>query len=100
MPSTVVLEPTPELLKIASRVVWFDTPDNVLKQPSYFLAALMTHGLAADVLYVLNRYGLGAFAQALQDPPVGVFDARSWTYWHLRCGMEPVPPLPVRNFPT
>lgn len=41
-------------------------------------------------LAALLRHGLGLF-----DAPPGVFDARSWRYWHLMFA-RPVPPLPVR----
>ena len=35
----------------------------------------------------------------LDDPPPGVFDVRSWTFWNVRYHREPVPPLPRRRIP-
>ena len=33
----------------------------------------------------------------LRDPPVGIFNARSWSFWHLRLGFDAVPDLPRRR---
>jgi len=37
-------------------------------------------------------------AKAIRNAPLGVFDARSWTYWNLKIGRYPVPPLPERKY--
>jgi len=36
------LPPTPELLAVARRVVWFKEPDEALADPVHFLAHVMT----------------------------------------------------------
>ena len=38
--------------------------------------------------------------EALAQAPPGVFDARSWSYWHLMLDPSPAPPLPQRKLPT
>jgi len=52
-----------------------------------------------DLRLVLERYGQAAFREALQSAPPGLFDERSWHYWHHRLRLLPVPPLPQRLIP-
>jgi predicted nucleotidyltransferase component of viral defense system len=35
----------------------------------------------------------------LEDPPTGIFDMRSWAYWHRVYGRSTIPPLPSRRIP-
>jgi hypothetical protein len=46
-----------------------------------------------------RQWGLDAFRRVLATPPPGVFDPRSWNYWHVVFGIAPIPPLPVRKLP-
>lgn len=39
------------------------------------------------------------FRKALRQTHPGVFDVRSWAYWHVVLGMDPAPPLPERHLP-
>ncbi len=50
-------------------------------------------------LVALERAGIGIpeFREALDHAPAGILDARSWTYWNLKCGRKTVPPLPIRK---
>jgi hypothetical protein len=91
-------EPTPELLEVASRVVWFKEPSATLNDPIHFLAYAMKLGTADDLI-ALDKAGinLAHFQEVLDNTPSGIFDERSWAYWNLRCGRKPVPPLPVRK---
>ena len=93
------IQPTPELLEVAERVVWFKKPTETLDDPIHFLAYAMKSGTADD-LVALDRAGinLAHFREVLDNAPAGIFDERSWTYWNLRCGRRPVPPLPERKF--
>ena len=92
-----LLPTTPELLKVAARVVWFKPPDEALAEPEHFLAHVMTYGTPDDLRALHGIVGLNEFREALDHAPAGVFDARSWAYWHLKCGRAPAPPLPVRQ---
>lgn len=91
---------TPELLHVAERVVWFQKPQDTLAAPVKFLAYAMQYGTADDWV-VLQKAGIGLeqYQEALDQAPPGVLDARSWTYWQLKCGRSEVPPLPVRRIP-
>ena len=88
---------TPDLLRVARRVVWFKEPEEALAEPVHFLAHLMTYGTVEDLKAVQGVAGLEEFREVLERAPAGVFDARSWAYWNLKCGRIPVPPLPARQ---
>jgi hypothetical protein len=42
--------------------------------------------------------GQEEFREVLENAPAGVLDAKSWTYWNLKCGRIPVPLLPARQW--
>ena len=88
-----------EIGSIAERVIWWQPADRTLKRPLRFVAQVMAIGSFDEIERVRARYGERAFGRALADAPAGVFDARSWQYWHLVLGRAPVPPLPTRRFP-
>ena len=86
----------PELLAVAERVVWFKTPAEALAEPIHFLAHVMTYGTVEDLRALEGFVGQREFEEVLEHGPPGVFDARSWAYWNLKCGRAPGP-LPARN---
>ena len=90
---------SPELRRIASRVVWWDTPDRVLAREDDFLCRVMALGDLADVNYVSATYGDERLRAALTTASPGILDPRSWHYWHHRLGLGAAGPLPVRQFP-
>lgn len=91
------LPATPELLAVAERVVWFKGPSDALADTVHFLAHVMTYGTPEDLRALQGVVGPNEFAEALDHAPSGIFDPRSWAYWHLKCGRTPVPSLPVRH---
>lgn len=88
-----------DLMAVAKRVVWFEAPEESLRDPNRFLAYLMTYGDLEELLIVRKYFPDESFAAALRNAPPGIFDIRSWTYWNLRYGHDPVPPLPQRQIP-
>jgi hypothetical protein len=88
---------TPQLEVIARRVAWWKTPAEAIANTNDFLCRVMTFGLWADVTYVARMFGDEAMRQALNQAPAGIFDPRSWHYWHYRLGFNQVPGLPVRE---
>jgi hypothetical protein len=86
-----------DLRAVANRITWFESADETLRYPKRFLAYVMTHGLLEDVLTVRKYFSDDDFEAALSDPPPGIFDIRSWHYWHGVYGHFPVPPLPQRR---
>jgi hypothetical protein len=93
------LAPTPELLRVARRVVWFKTPREALADPVHLLAHAMTYGTIEDIRILKAAVGREGFREALRQAPPGIFDARSWAYWNLvLLGRSPAPPRPERTF--
>jgi len=88
-----------ELLPIAKRVVWFQPPERTLADTKLFLAHLMTYGTLDEVRAVKRQLGDHEFEAVLDDPPAGIFDARSWAYWNMVYHRDPAPALPVRKIP-
>jgi len=88
-----------DLMSVAKRMVWFKPPKDALQDKNLFLAHVMTFGTLRDVTAVLESFPETDFEAVLDDPPPGVFDLRSWTFWNVRYRREPVPPLPTRRIP-
>jgi hypothetical protein len=86
----------PVLAELARKYVWW-----IEREPSTTLLVcqLMQLGTYEDVRSARHRLGDAVFRQALKDAPPGILDARSWNFWHLLFGVQPVPPLPTRPLP-
>jgi len=98
-PETAGLSAIPELLEIARRVCWWKKPEETLADSLSFVARVMTLGSWDEVRAVRAQVGDVLFRRVLQHPPAGIFDARSWHYWHHALGFVVVPPLPQRRIP-
>lgn len=85
------------LQRIAQKLIWWQSPEAALADPLRLACQVMTFGTWDDVLTARAELGDELFRRALQHAPPGLFDARSWNYWHLVFGTAPVPPLPTRN---
>lgn len=88
-----------DLEHVAKRLFWWQPPSEALSDPIRFLAQVMTYGMIEDVLTAKRHFPESAFREVLTNPPAGVFDPRSWSYWHLVFGISPAPPLPMRQIP-
>lgn len=90
--------PSDVLKEIAKKLFWWQFPEQALENPIRFVCQVMTLGPWDDVLVVRKELGGELFRTALEKAPAGIFDARSWNYWHLVFGVSPIPPLPTRPF--
>jgi hypothetical protein len=88
-----------ELLRVAHKVVWYDVPERTLEDLPTFLAHLMVYGSQGDVELVQQYVSPEEFRKVLEKAPAGVFTQDAWIKWHKQLGLEPVPPLPRRQFP-
>ena len=88
-----------DLERVASRLIWWKPPEEALESPNRFLAQVMTYGTVEDLAIARRHFPEAAFREVLAAAPPGVFDPRSWSYWHLVFGIEPVPELPRRELP-
>lgn len=90
------LPPNPDLLVVAERVIWFQSPAEALEDPIHFMAYLLTYGTHEDVGIVRRYISDANIRQALDHAPPGIFDPRSWAYWHLMLDYPTTPPFPKR----
>ncbi len=90
-------EPSAELLRVAKRMVWFKPPEETLADPVLFLSHVMTYGTVEDLRVVRVPFTDEQLRRVLRAGLPGVFDARSWAYWHVVLDIRPVPPLPTRR---
>ena len=84
---------------VASRLFWWKTPAEALADPTRFLAQVMTYGSIEDLSVVERLFPESSFREVLSNPPAGVFDPRSWAYWHVRFGLRVPAELPRRKLP-
>ena len=85
---------------MAQKYVWWQSSEHTLTDGRLLLAQMMTLGTADDVRWLLSVASDADLLCVLDDPPVGVFNRRSWAFWHLRLGCEVVPELPARRLPS
>lgn len=85
---------------LARKYVWWQPPRQTLAAPSLLAAQIMTLGVLEDVQWLLRRVSRDAIRAFLRDPPIGIFNERSWQFWHLQLGVEPIPVLPARPMPA
>lgn len=93
-------EPTaddPRMRDLAAKLFWWKGPADALVDQRRYLAQAMTYGDWEDMQIVRSVYGDDALRAVLADAPPGVFDRRSWNYWHLVFGQSPAPILPRRR---
>lgn len=82
---------------VAQRLFWWKSPAEALVDQRRFAAQVMTFGNWEDVQITRRELGDECLRETLRRPPPGVFDERSWVYWHVVFDIAPVPPLPLRS---
>lgn len=90
------------LRPLASKYLWWKTPEEALALPERVIAQVMNIGDYDDVQALVRQVGDERLRQVLAQAEAGQFTARSWAYWHYRLGLArigQVPALPVRRFP-
>lgn len=88
-----------DLETVAKRLFWWKSSAEALADPVRFLAQVMTYGTVEDLVVARRHYPREDFRRVLDEPPPGVFDPRSWAYWHVVFGLEPPAELPRRILP-
>ena len=92
------LKPSPALLSLAKKYVWWEPSGWALSHPEVFLSNVMNLGSWDDFVLLWNAVTLSKLKTAIKNAPPGYFHARSWDYWHHKLGLLPVPDLPKRKF--
>lgn len=97
-----MIEISQESLKpLASKYIWWKTPEEAVDMPERVIAQVMNIGDYADVQSLVSQVGDEVLREVLTHAEAGQFNERSWTYWHYRLGLssvDNVPALPVRRF--
>lgn len=89
------------LKRLASKYIWWKTPDEAIAMPDRVIAQVMNIGDYADVQMLVHQVGDDSLRDVLIHAQAGQFVARSWAYWHYRLGLasvDHVPSMPVRKF--
>jgi hypothetical protein len=89
------------LKRLASKYIWWKTPDDAVSMPQRVIAQVMDIGDYADVQALAAQVGEDALRRVLIHAEPGQFHERSWAYWHYRLGLagvDNVPAMPVRRF--
>ena len=85
--------------QVATRLVWFETPEQAVQDPIRFLAYAFANARDSDMRVLRNTLSDNELRFALQHAPPGIIDARSWAYWHLMLDLGEAPELPTRQLP-
>ncbi len=86
----------PSLVEVARNVIWFMPPHEALKNETPFLSHVMIYGNLDDILEVRRHFEDERLRDVLRNAYPGIWDRRSWSYWHTVLELLPVPPLAVR----
>jgi len=90
-----------QIQKLASRYIWWKTPEESMMFPQQVFASVMNLGTLEDLQELESLVGEASLRKTLAAAEAGQFRPRSWTYWHARLnGLfdTEVPPPPVRRF--
>jgi hypothetical protein len=86
-----------ELLKsLATRYLWWQTPDEALRRPDRIIAQVMDLATLEDADDLERVVGHSAMIDVLRRAAPGWLRPRSWTYWHHRLGLVDFPAHPPR----
>jgi len=89
------------LKPLASKYIWWETPDEAVAMPERVIAQVMNIGDYSDVQWLATHVGDEVLREVLTQAEAGQFNERSWAYWHYRLGLvsvDQVPALPTRRF--
>ncbi|PKM07719.1 MAG: hypothetical protein CVV14_07490 [Gammaproteobacteria bacterium HGW-Gammaproteobacteria-4] len=89
------------LKPLASKYIWWKTPDEAVTMPERVIAQVMNIGDYSDVQSLVAQVGDEVLREVLTHAEAGQFNERSWAYWHYRLGLssvDNVPALPARKF--
>lgn len=86
-----------DLEQVATRLFWWKPAAEALADSQRFLAQVMVYGTIEDLAVARRHFPENAFRAVLTNPPPGIFDPRSWSYWHVMFGLQPPLELPRRR---
>ena len=85
------------LRALARRIVWFEPPEQSLRNLNRFLTYAMTYATGHEMARIRRYVSDRDLDAALKAAPPGIMDKRSWAYWNALFGRYPAPPMPKRS---
>ena len=73
---------------LATKYIWWKSPDEAIDFPERVAAQVMNIGDFDDVQMLVNIVGKDYLKEIIQHAEIGMFDERSWTYWHYKLGLS------------
>lgn len=92
------LNHSPELAYLARKYVWWEPADWAFHHSEVFLSNVMNLGDWEDIELLQKVVSKKMLKELLKKRPIGVFNQRSWDYWHAKLGLGQAPSLPRRRF--
>lgn len=89
-----------DLTPLARKYVWWQPPEDALRDRHRLIAQVMNIGTHADAEALRAALGDAELKRALKEARAGEFSERSWHYWHLVLELarpHAIPPLPRRK---
>jgi len=89
-----------ELARLAKRYIWWKTVAQAMENPEQIVAQVMNMGEWDDVCRLVDLIGDEGLCRVIKHAEIGMFNERSWHYWHYRLGLAKVgcvPALPARK---
>jgi hypothetical protein len=86
-----------EFHALAARVIWFEPPEEALRDVTRFMAYAFRYATHDDMKELRTKLSDDDLRNALAQAPPGIIDPRSWSYWHAILGTYPAPPMPKRE---
>ena len=82
------MQPSRSLLtKLASRYVWWKSPEEALAMPARVVAQTMNIGSYEDIQQLALEADDDYLREIVSCAEIGQFNERSWSYWHYRLGL-------------
>ena len=97
------MEPIPvdALKPYARRYIWWQTPEEAVRDPHRLMAQVMDIGTFEDARDLIRLVGETRLREVLEQSQAGWLRPCSWSYWHYRLGLaeteQDIPPLPERR---
>jgi hypothetical protein len=89
---------TDDLRKAAQQSVWFEPPEQAIKNIPRFVAYVFTYGTCEATRALQQQLSKAELTECLDNAPAGIYDKRSWAYWQLVIADRfETPPMPVRT---
>ena len=87
------------LLDLAKKYVWWKTAEVEVNQLPHLMAQVFTFGTWNDAYAMYIHLGDQHCKELLKEAPPGIFNKKSWNFWHLLLKEQQIPALPARKLP-